>query len=246
MKLFGLHINAVNGQCKCSPFRLQCLLFALTSVFWSVWAFHHVLFICMFCSRCSLFFFQTQEFVFKRRKTCQGSRKSTNLSSSSSLFNSFSFHFVHSLLLLSTVVVQLCVRAGGSITSPWLLVFLAHSPPPFLLLLLDGSLKFTDCTQILLADFNLCISSLSFCFPPNHLTRTFFINRVQPVELSVLPLPGCLVSLSVSHCRYFRPKDLLSEGELLLGHEAGAQSSHAVHILKQKTFEKPSFWFIDT
>lgn len=22
MKLFGLHINAVNGQCKCSPFRL--------------------------------------------------------------------------------------------------------------------------------------------------------------------------------------------------------------------------------
>lgn len=33
MKRFGLHINAVNGQCKCSPFRLQCLLFALTSVF---------------------------------------------------------------------------------------------------------------------------------------------------------------------------------------------------------------------
>lgn len=157
------------------------------------------------------------------------------------LIHSLSILYIHCFcfpLLLSSCA---CVRAGGSITSPWLLVFLAHSPPPFLLLLLDGSLKFTDCTQILLADFNLCISSLSFCFPPNHLTRTFFINRVQPVELSVLPLPGCLVSLSVSHCRYFRPKDLLSEGELLLGHEAGAQSSHAVHILKQKTFEKPSF-----
>lgn len=133
MKLFGLHINAVNGQCKCSPFRLQCLLFALTSVFWSVWAFHHVLFICMFCSRCSLFslfFFQTQEFVFKRRKTCQGSRKSTNLSSSS-LFNSFSFHFVHSLLLLSTVVVQLCVCVwGGVLPLRGFLCFWPIVPPP--------------------------------------------------------------------------------------------------------------------
>lgn len=33
MKLSGLHINAVKGQCKCPPFRLQCLLFALKSVF---------------------------------------------------------------------------------------------------------------------------------------------------------------------------------------------------------------------
>lgn len=135
MKRFGLHINAVNGQCKCSPFRLQCLLFALTSVFWSVWAFHHVLFVCMFCSRCSLFslFFKTQELVFKRRKTCQGSRKSTHLSSSS-LFNSFSFHFVHSLLLLSTVVVQLCVCGGERRVLPLrgflFFFFLAHSPRP--------------------------------------------------------------------------------------------------------------------
>lgn len=156
------------------------------------------------------------------------------------LIHSLSILYIHCFcfpLLLSSCA---CVR-GGVLPLRGFLCFWPIVPPPFLLLLLDGSLKFTDCTQILLADFNLCISSLSFCFPPNHLTRTFFINRVQPVELSVLPLPGCLVSLSVSHCRYFRPKDLLSEGELLLGHEAGAQSSHAVHILKQKTFEKPSF-----
>lgn len=56
-KLFG-HINAVNGQCKCSPFRLQCLLFALTSVFFffffrQMWVFHYVLFV---CSQCSLYF----------------------------------------------------------------------------------------------------------------------------------------------------------------------------------------------
>lgn len=249
MKLFGLHINAVNGQCKCSPFRLQCLLFALTSVFWSVWAFHHVLFICMFCSRCSLF----SLFFSKRRNSSLKEEKhvraqgnpQTSLLLLLYLIHSLSILYIHCFcfpLLLSSCA---CVR-GGVLPLRGFLCFWPIVPPPFLLLLLDGSLKFTDCTQILLADFNLCISSLSFCFPPNPLTRTFFINRVQPVELSVLPLPGCLVSLSVSHCRYFRPKDLLSEGELLLGHEAGAQSSHAVHILKQKTFEKPSFWFIDT
>lgn len=71
------------------------------------------------------------------------------------LINSLSTLYIHCfcfpLLLSSFACARVCV--GGSITSPWLLVFLAHSPPPFLLLLLDGSLKFTDCTQILLADF---------------------------------------------------------------------------------------------
>lgn len=158
-----------------------------------------------------------------------GSSKSTNLSSC--LFNSFSFHIVHLLLLLSTCCCPALCACMWSVSSPWLLVFLSHSP-----LLLDVSLKFTDCTQILLADFNLCPLSGSL-FPPK-LPRSYCLYKqsgAQPVELSVLPLPGCLVSLSVSQRRYFRPTDLLSEGLLLLGHEAGPESSHAVHILLQQT-----------
>lgn len=114
--------------------------------------------------------------------------------------NTFLFKFILSCTF--TAFVSQCCLAASCVCG------VLHLPPSSLLLLLDVSLKFTDCIQSLLAHLHPRISLLS------HL----FIIRLERGQPSVHPLPSsfshrvdrvCLASMSRPRC--FRAKDLLRE-----------------------------------
>lgn len=200
-KLFG-HINAVNGQCKCSPFRLQCLLFALTSVFFFLFFCFlksnvsvSLCLVCLFSSQCSLFSFW-QQFYFHTRNW---SLKDKTIVGLSGLEKNHRFH----LCLRSRKTFLFTAYLMHSLSHCTFTAFASHCTAVMQHLricrVLGWSLFFVDprpspvCPSSLLSAPKLSCHLLPLSFPvyPNLFYSNRLFNQIgaRPVEMSTPPQP---------------------------------------------------------